>query len=54
MRGMAAMFAVGLFLQSGGDFRVRLENALDAPTLIHWHGLTPHTARTACRTCRNP
>lgn len=24
-----------------GDFRVRLENRLDAPTLIHWHGLLP-------------
>ena len=22
-------------------FRVRLENELDVPTLIHWHGLTP-------------
>jgi FtsP/CotA-like multicopper oxidase with cupredoxin domain len=31
----------GLALQAGQDFRVRLENALDAPTLIHWHGLTP-------------
>ncbi len=31
----------GLALQAGKDFRVRLENALDAPTLIHWHGLLP-------------
>lgn len=31
----------GLALQAGQDFRVRVENALDAPTLIHWHGLTP-------------
>lgn len=31
----------GLFLQAGQDFRVRLENRLDAPTLIHWHGLIP-------------
>lgn len=31
----------GLALQAGEDFRVRLENALDAPTIIHWHGLTP-------------
>lgn len=31
----------GLTLTAGGDFRVRLENQLEAPTLIHWHGLTP-------------
>lgn len=31
----------GLVLDAGSDFAVRLENALDAPTLIHWHGLTP-------------
>lgn len=31
----------GLVAQAGEDFRVRLENALDTPTLIHWHGLTP-------------
>lgn len=31
----------GLALQAGDDFRVRLENVLDVPTLIHWHGLTP-------------
>jgi len=31
----------GLYAQAGADFRVRLENALGAPTLIHWHGLTP-------------
>jgi FtsP/CotA-like multicopper oxidase with cupredoxin domain len=31
----------GLVAQAGEDFRIRLENALDAPTLIHWHGLTP-------------
>jgi FtsP/CotA-like multicopper oxidase with cupredoxin domain len=31
----------GLALQAGEAFRVRLENALDAPTLIHWHGLIP-------------
>jgi FtsP/CotA-like multicopper oxidase with cupredoxin domain len=24
-----------------GQFRVRLENQIDAPTLIHWHGLLP-------------
>jgi FtsP/CotA-like multicopper oxidase with cupredoxin domain len=31
----------GLALRAGEAFRVRLQNALDAPTLIHWHGLTP-------------
>nr|WP_245455231.1 multicopper oxidase family protein [Mesorhizobium sp. M9A.F.Ca.ET.002.03.1.2] len=31
----------GLFAQAGEDFNVRLENVLDATTLIHWHGLTP-------------
>ncbi len=31
----------GITLEAGQDFTVRLENALDAPTLIHWHGLTP-------------
>ena len=33
--------AQGLSLTAGQDFQVRLENALDAPTLIHWHGLIP-------------
>ncbi|WP_308240302.1 multicopper oxidase domain-containing protein [Mesorhizobium sp. J428] len=31
----------GLSLDAGRDFSVRLENGLDAPTLIHWHGLLP-------------
>jgi FtsP/CotA-like multicopper oxidase with cupredoxin domain len=31
----------GLVLRSGEDFNVRLENHLDEPTLVHWHGLTP-------------
>src|SRR6188474_1706905 len=31
----------GLALQAGRDFRVRLQNGLDGPTLIHWHGLIP-------------
>jgi FtsP/CotA-like multicopper oxidase with cupredoxin domain len=30
----------GLFIQAG-RFRVRLESQIDAPTLVHWHGLTP-------------
>jgi FtsP/CotA-like multicopper oxidase with cupredoxin domain len=31
----------GLVTAVGRQFRVRLENKLDVPTLIHWHGLTP-------------
>jgi FtsP/CotA-like multicopper oxidase with cupredoxin domain len=31
----------GLITEVGQPFRVRLENDLDAATLIHWHGLTP-------------
>jgi FtsP/CotA-like multicopper oxidase with cupredoxin domain len=31
----------GLRAAAGGDFRVRLTNALDQPSLVHWHGLTP-------------
>lgn len=31
----------GLSTEAGKPFRVRLENKLDVPSLIHWHGLTP-------------
>jgi FtsP/CotA-like multicopper oxidase with cupredoxin domain len=31
----------GLFTYVGKTFRVRVENGLDKPSLIHWHGLTP-------------
>src|SRR5439155_11448331 len=31
----------GLAFNKGERFRVRLENALDVPTLVHWHGQTP-------------
>ncbi|MCI0735008.1 MAG: multicopper oxidase family protein [Beijerinckiaceae bacterium] len=31
----------GLTAETGTQFRVRLENHIDAPSLIHWHGLTP-------------
>ena len=31
----------GLTLDAGTRFAVALTNRLDAPTLIHWHGLTP-------------
>jgi FtsP/CotA-like multicopper oxidase with cupredoxin domain len=31
----------GLFTEVGKQFRVHLDNALDVPTLIHWHGLMP-------------
>src|SRR5579864_9374533 len=30
---------------AGGRFAVALENRLDEPTLIHWHGLTPPSAQ---------
>lgn len=31
----------GLTLRAGEQFDVALSNNIDAPTLIHWHGLTP-------------
>jgi FtsP/CotA-like multicopper oxidase with cupredoxin domain len=31
----------GLTTEVGKPFRVRVENGLDKPSLIHWHGLTP-------------
>lgn len=31
----------GLSTEEGKAFRVRVENELSEPTLIHWHGLTP-------------
>jgi len=31
----------GLVMNAGENFRVRLENRLGEPTVIHWHGLTP-------------
>jgi len=31
----------GLVTEVGKQFQVRVDNALDVPTLIHWHGLTP-------------
>ena len=31
----------GLVTKVGQQFRVHLENQLDVPTLIHWHGMTP-------------
>ncbi|TLG75657.1 multicopper oxidase family protein [Methylocystis sp. B8] len=33
--------AQGLVTEVGRRFRVRVDNELDAPTLIHWHGLAP-------------
>ncbi len=33
--------ARGLITEVGKRFRVRVDNELDVPTLIHWHGLTP-------------
>ncbi|TCU08619.1 multicopper oxidase family protein [Rhizobium sullae] len=31
----------GLALEAGTEFDVALSSAIDEPTLIHWHGLTP-------------
>jgi FtsP/CotA-like multicopper oxidase with cupredoxin domain len=31
----------GLITSVGKPFRARVENQIDAPSLIHWHGLTP-------------
>ena len=31
----------GIRTQVGKRFRVRVENRIDEPSLIHWHGLTP-------------
>jgi FtsP/CotA-like multicopper oxidase with cupredoxin domain len=31
----------GLVTSVGQKFRVRVENQIDVPSLIHWHGLTP-------------
>jgi FtsP/CotA-like multicopper oxidase with cupredoxin domain len=33
--------ALGLTTEVGKLFRVRVENGIDEPSLIHWHGLTP-------------
>jgi FtsP/CotA-like multicopper oxidase with cupredoxin domain len=32
---------LGMRTEMGKRFRVRLENRIDQPSLIHWHGLTP-------------
>jgi len=31
----------GIWTRAGARFRVRVENKIDKPSLIHWHGLTP-------------
>src|SRR5262245_47439553 len=31
----------GITTEVGKPFRVRVENNIDQPSLIHWHGLTP-------------
>ncbi len=31
----------GIVTQVGARFRVRVDNTIDGPSLIHWHGLTP-------------
>lgn len=35
----------GLVAEAGRRFHVRLENRIEEPTLIHWHGLTPPSAQ---------
>jgi FtsP/CotA-like multicopper oxidase with cupredoxin domain len=35
----------GLITAVGQNFRARVENHLDEPTLIHWHGLAPPSAQ---------
>jgi FtsP/CotA-like multicopper oxidase with cupredoxin domain len=44
----ASVFAIrqpdgtpGIITEVGKPFRVRVENHIDQPSLIHWHGLTP-------------
>jgi FtsP/CotA-like multicopper oxidase with cupredoxin domain len=44
----ASVFAIsqpdgtsGIVTRSGARFRVRVENGIGEPSLIHWHGLTP-------------
>src|SRR6516165_2337954 len=44
----ASVFAIrqpdgtsGIITEVGKRFRVRLQNNIDQPSLIHWHGLTP-------------
>src|SRR5271166_6392015 len=44
----ASVFAIrqldgtfGISTEVGKPFRVRVENKIDEPSLIHWHGLTP-------------
>jgi FtsP/CotA-like multicopper oxidase with cupredoxin domain len=32
---------VGMTANVGQRFRVRVDNQIDAPSLIHWHGMTP-------------
>ena len=40
----------GIATDVGTPFRVRVENQIDEPSLIHWHGLTPPAH---CRWARN-
>src|SRR6266446_1247167 len=37
--------APGLSITLGDAFKVRLNNRLAEPTLVHWHGLTPPSAQ---------
>src|ERR1700727_2822011 len=39
----------GITTEVGKPFRVRVENGIDEPSLIHWHGLTPPWRQDVCR-----
>ena len=38
----------GITTDVGKPFRVRVENGIDEPSLIHWHGLTPPWQQDGC------
>lgn len=38
----------GVTTSVGDRFRVRVENQIDAPSLIHWHGMTPPWQQAEC------
>jgi suppressor of ftsI/bilirubin oxidase len=43
LQGGAAFVNPTLVVRRGETLRVALDNALDAPTIVHWHGLTVDT-----------
>ncbi len=42
----------GIVTQVGARFRVRVDNKIEVPSLIHWHGLTPPTGSAGWRSRR--